>query len=245
MISCMMFEDFIPNIIAADHAPSVLQLHTEPALLTIVQLEYGYGGWVRATDMDGLPEDLMVYARLLTDDELGRVVVRELYVERSSGERVRAEHMRRLPLDVIEMIANEDDSVADSAQHPGVPLGVLASHFATAWGKPGHWAADAYWSQVKGSGVSPVKRARHGAPEPAPEVGPLTTPPDGRYSDEWFTHVAASYRQAVAAWRSRRGPAPAIALAEQAGVTKDTARAWVYRARKAGFLKPGEQGRAG
>src|SRR5205814_8018159 len=58
--------------------------------------------------------------------------VGELYLELPEGEALRGEHLRRLPLDLIEAVANEDSGreVERAMGFPAVQLGVLASYFA-------------------------------------------------------------------------------------------------------------------
>jgi hypothetical protein len=76
-------------------------------------------------------------------------------------------------------------------------------------------------------------------------VAPLTTPPEGRYTAEWFNQLRDAYVHAWAAWRHRGGEAPAKALAKQASVSVRTVHSWLYRARQAGVEIPGQQGQGG
>jgi hypothetical protein len=72
-------------------------------------------------------------------------------------------------------------------------------------------------------------------------VAPLTTPPEGRYTAEWFNQLRDAYVRAWAAWRHGGGEAPAKALANQARVSVRTVHSWLYRARHAGVEIPGQQ----
>lgn len=219
-----------------------------------MQMEIGFGGWVRASDIPTLPENTLVYARLVRDDKARRLVPVELYIESTSGERLRGEHLRRLPLDLIEAEANHNGvDVETQMGVPGPLLGIAASTFTMAtWGtrkqepyRP-DWTADMHWSQLPDSGVPRAKRRSapprrdEGAPPPA-----LSTPPGGRYSDDWFRHLAKSYNWAWRQWRTGQGPAPSDALAKQAGVSVRTVHSWVYRARREGYLPKAQQGQAG
>jgi hypothetical protein len=72
-------------------------------------------------------------------------------------------------------------------------------------------------------------------------VAPLTTPPEGRYTAEWFNQLRDAYVRAWAAWRHGGGEAPAKALANQTRVSARTVHSWLYRARQAGVEIPGQQ----
>jgi hypothetical protein len=72
-------------------------------------------------------------------------------------------------------------------------------------------------------------------------VAPLTTPPDGRYTAEWFNQLRDAYVGAWTAWRHGGGEAPAKALANQARVSVRTVHSWLYRARHASVEIPGQQ----
>jgi len=74
-------------------------------------------------------------------------------------------------------------------------------------------------------------------------VAPLTTPPEGRYTAEWFNQLRDAHFRAWTAWRNGGGEAPAKALANQARVSVRTVHSWLYRARHAGVEIPGQQGR--
>lgn len=210
---------------------------------------------MRASDVPTLPPGALVYVKFGRDTEARRLVPLEVFIESTDGSRIRGEHLRKLPLDVIEAVANEDDGadVESGMRHPGPLLGIAASHMSTPWGewqgrefnRP-NWATDMLGSQINDSGVP---RAKRGLAVPKREMGEappqLTTPPDGRYSDEWFRSLARSYNWALLEWRTRGGEPPAKELARQAGVSVKTVHSWVYRARKAGFLSRVGQGQAG
>lgn len=208
-------------------------------MLTLVRITFGNAGWIR---VDGLgAPGLLLYLRL-QKDERGRWRTTELYVEGVGGGVVSAELLRTLPLAAIEAAALEgDDMLAARRHNPGPQLGLLASHFATGWSPTTkHWIADAYWSQVPGSGVAQPPR---GAIRPIPAERPL--PALARdigapITDAFLRQVAEVYARAAA---EGRNPAPAIAEAAQ--VSPRTVHKWIATARRRGIMPPGQQGRVG
>lgn len=85
-------------------------------------------------------------------------------------------------------------------------------------------------------------------PEPVPGVKvtykrkarkPLRRP-DGTDPEGFYRQVAEAYNSAV-----MEGPAPAKALAEEAGVPVTTVHRWIREARQRGHLPPARKGRAG
>lgn len=236
-----------------------------------MQIAGGYGGWLRVSGLSELPFGAVVYTRFHRDDETGRLVPGEMYLEVPAGERIRGEHLRKLPLDRIEAFANafandHRELVEERMQAPGPDLSTLASYLMHRWdmvrGRTGaiepadpagerDWVQDAFWSQVPGSGVPHPGKFPIGAVgnvvlgRPRKPRRPLTAPPGGRYTERWYRQLAAAYSYAVDRWRNGHAEAPAKALAAEAGVSVNTVRSWIYRARKAGFLPKGEQGKAG
>lgn len=222
-----------------------------------MHISSGNGGWVRASGLPHLPAEAVVYVRFSRDDAADRLVPVEVYVESPDGERLRGEHLRRLPLDVIEAWVNGAawrERIEQRIADPSPQLGILASYYAASIGrvdetKRPHWVEAAFNSQMVDLAeyYPPAPRNRPRKPvdlssAPLPELEP---PPDGRYTDEWYASLRTAYDNAVSAWRIGRGPAPANALAEAAGVSPNTVRSWIYRARKANKMPPGSQGRAG
>lgn len=194
------------------------------------QIEYGNGGWVRATSntFDG-----WLYLRLALDRR--RPLVRELYYDGRDGE-LGHKILRDLPLtNLIAFILDGEMAwLEKSIARPGANLALLASHFATDFGRGArHWVADSMRSQVTGSNVpspSPGKEppTRSAASAPAP----LQAPQQG-LTDAFLRAVAANY-----AWALRRGLRPAPELARMTGHSPRTVHGWVAKARDRGIMPP-------
>lgn len=202
----------------------------------------GNGGWVRVDDPmgHGSPGPV-VYARFTADDEARRWRATELYVD-GRGEPITGRALRGLPMAAIEAVSADPDLRAQlgrTAALPAVQVSTLASYYDTTFGgRARGWVADSYRCQVPGSGVTPVKRAPdRPLPVRPDDPPPLTTPPDGRLTDEFLRLVARCYVAAV-----RAGNFPGPALAEQAGVSPRTVQRWVYTARQRGIMAPGIPG---
>lgn len=69
---------------------------------------------------------------------------------------------------------------------------------------------------------------------------PRLTRPDGKDPEGFYSAVGQAYREALATTS-----APAVALAEEAGVPIATVRGWIREARRRSFLPPARKGRAG
>ncbi len=199
-----------------------------------MRISYGNGGWVSVEDV-GVPGPL--YVRL-APDESKRWRVHEMYIE--GGAPLTSEMLRRLPLHLIETLAQEDsERLAVSAQIAGPDLGLLASHYATTWGSQAkHWVADSWRAQIKDSDVERPSRPRPRRRAAARAREPLTAPI--RLDDDFLRRVADAYRDVAA-----DGRWPAVVLADEAGVSRSTVRRWVLEARKRGHLPPGKQGKVG
>ena len=87
------------------------------------------------------------------------------------------------------------------------------------------------------------QRAKHAPSQlPTPSRGPRPklTRPDGTDPDGFSARVAAAYREYAPQTR-----APALKIAEEAGVPVATVRSWIREARRRGKLPQGRKGRAG
>ncbi|MGN6243729.1 MAG: hypothetical protein ACTHQ3_08645 [Motilibacteraceae bacterium] len=195
-----------------------------------MEIGYGYGGWICVRDED-LPGPL--YLRL-GKNSVGRWEVRDLYLEADWRAVVTAD-LRELPLGDLVSVALADDgeqTVLRGIDSPGPQLGILASHYSTTWGasdKPADWVRLAWLTQLDSSLPQP-KRVNHRPLRESPRVPPLTRP-DGPITDDFLSHVANAYAQALAE-RQR----PAVALAEQSGAPVRTVHRWIYLARQRGLL---------
>lgn len=203
-----------------------------------MHLSLGNGGWVRVDDRDRLPGPL--YARLRRDGS-GRWRVNELYL--SDGP-ITGNDVRRLPIAQLEALAADPDvstALMENEEGPAVPLSVLASYYKTTFPEPGkHWVADAYYSQIPGSGVRKVPLNRAPRVTEKREAPVLRAPEGGRLTDEFLAQVHRAYAAAI-----ERGEWPAPALAEQTGVSRHAVRKWIYTARRRGIMPPGRQGTVG
>lgn len=77
-------------------------------------------------------------------------------------------------------------------------------------------------------------------PEPAVAERPRLTRPDGTDPDSFYALVAAAYREYAPQTR-----APALKIAEEAGVPVGTVRGWIREARRRGKLPAGTRGKVG
>ena len=196
----------------------------------------GHNGWVR---VDGVEEHELpgpLYLRLTRQDD-GRYQVTELYFD-GRGKPLTARMLRELPLAQLESVALDHPPFHDDyPQVVGVDLSTLASYFGHTFSRRAtHWVAQSQHDYGK------VPRAKDPDLTRRPKrTAPLSAPEDGRLSDKFLGRVADAYNAAVSDGDRR----PAVTLAEQASVAPDTARRWIYLARKGGHLPPGRQGRIG
>jgi hypothetical protein len=77
-------------------------------------------------------------------------------------------------------------------------------------------------------------------PTPREESRPRLTRPDGSDPDAFYALVGAAYREYALQTR-----APAVEIANEAGIPVATARSWVREARRRGKLPTGTRGKAG
>src|SRR5258708_4545302 len=160
-----------------------------------------------------------------------------MYLECGEGGEIRARDLRELPLAAISALTlSYHEHLAARAALPGPDLGVLASNYATTFGRNAHhWVAGSMRDQAANRKLrQPAARAAETA-----RVAPLERP--DRIDDAFLRHVADAYADAI-----RRGArSPAAELAKQATLPVRTVHRWIYLARKAGHLPPGSQGRVG
>jgi len=85
-----------------------------------------------------------------------------------------------------------------------------------------------------------ARNAPDGLPVEQDSSRPPLTRPTGTDPDSFYAQVAAAYREYAPQTR-----APALKIAEEAGVPIATARSWVREARRRGKLPQGRKGKAG
>lgn len=199
----------------------------------------GNAGWIRAEGPE-LPG--LLYVKLARDGS-SRWRTSQIFLEGDTP--LTGEDLRRLPLAVLEARANGPElgprlEAAMKEGRPAPQLDVLASHFSTnSFGTNAkHWVADSFRAQLDPKMPQPRKIHTHPAPaEDLADTPPLSAPNGAKLTDEFLRQVHRAYDAAVA-----RGEWPAVALAEQTGVTPHAVRKWIYTARKRGIMPPGRQG---
>jgi hypothetical protein len=218
----------------------------------VERLSIGNAGWVRYA-ADGGP---VAYLRFMPD-ERGRYLLRELVLDSEGGAPVTTAAVQRLPLAQVEAFVNGDAAtraVLDARRALVAPVGgpadgsnvaVLASHYATTYGRTDpttNWCAAA---QAATYDDAPRKVRRRAAPAaPRAEIDRdyhLDGPPgaDG-LTLNFLTRVARAYVAALA-----RGEAPNQTIARDVTTSPRTVERWVYVARQRGIMPPGRKGARG
>ena len=208
---------------------------------------YGFGGWVmyRSTEM---PNPIYVRFELRDDRE----VAVELYVPPlANGAALSSEVMRSLPVSRIESSVNnprQKDLLESRREHPSINLEAAAWYFDREWSaddEPKHWAHEMLLAEA-GERRRPPRPKRTKKPfvstseEWAAGSALISTPETDAYPEEFYKLVAQKYS---ALSLSTRGPAKFIAEANNIPVS--TVYRWIRKARKLGFLAPGEKGKTG
>lgn len=237
----------------ARHVPDELH-YAEP--------EAGNGGWVRMAYTDS---PAVLYARF--EMRGGGLHLTEVYMRSAdcvSGPEA-SKRIERVTQFVAAMGAHERARFIDRMAVPGPQMSDLAQSFATTFSPrvpPADWVAlqwlgqyPEYWAaNPHGVTVNRPQRPTRG-PERRPE--PVRYQVDGRptydlrdgwtgepgrrvYAEDFLERVAAAYRELVLVTH-----APNKFIAEASGVPKSTADDWIRKARREGFLPPGQPGRAG
>ena len=192
------------------------------------------GGWLELAGVDGIEGKL--YMRL-KQDARGTWKVRELYL--CSDVPITPGTTKAIPVDIVELVVNEDDYLMLKHEVPGPDLERLAAYGSTTWGNQAdNWIKDSWLAQIPGSGVPQPKMPKRRPPRDQPKRAPLVAP--DRLDDEFLERVADAYVDVVS---QRLNPAPV--LANEAQVSPRTVHRWILQARKRGFLPEGTQGRAG
>jgi hypothetical protein len=216
---------------------------------------YGPGGWV-SIDNRELPGKL--YLRLGQDEDRHWDAF-EFYL--AGRQRLTPGLLRRLPLGRLVATATQGpggDILRALMDKQGPPLQTLADSMKVHHLRPENcencgglvdpvrhqglsWVEAAWWAQDAAVQSPPMSRRPGWRTTPEPAPSPPLKPPLGKLTDDYLQQVSASYDTAV-----RGGSkAPAVDLAQQAGVSRRTVHRWIYTARKRGVMAPGRQGRVG
>jgi hypothetical protein len=172
---------------------------------------------VLATSPDEGTPDVLAQ---VTERADGRRVINRLYI---AGPELDLKALRSIPLDQLETRINQRADWPKEVA-PGPDEGG-SSHPLTV-------AGDGYLTAQSDQLAELVTDERGDRP-------PLRRP-DGTDPEGFYALVAVAYREALAA------PAPAKALADEAGVPVPTVHRWVREARRRGLLAPAKKrGRAG
>lgn len=161
-------------------------------------------------------------------DADGRVVVDAVYVH---GPEITATVLQAVPVSHLELIAN---------LMPGINLFDLTAvmQFGTEYPLTEESPAAGEPSLADLRAMAPGAPARFALIEPVKRS--QLKRPDGTDPAGFSERVAAAYREYAMQTR-----APAIKIAEEAGVPVATVRSWIREARRRGKLPPGRKGKAG
>jgi hypothetical protein len=181
----------------------------KPRTLTV-----GDDGWCQFTEEPGLQTVFVRFAE--ADDRLAPV---ELYV--SPGP-ITTDSLRRLPLGLIEVWANEPRIASSIRQYLSWPMA----------GGP-----DALMAHFGDEGNHRTLKKEHVV---GPTVGRLRVPKARPYPDGFYSDVADAYTDLAAARRD-----PTATIAERSKVPLSAAQRWVRVAREKQFLPPPQHGKRG
>lgn len=172
-----------------------------------------------------------VHMRLTLED---RWTITDVYVH---GHGLTATDLQAVPLTELDLLVNlvggyDPWTVADAFNEMACEGG---------WGQA-VLAADPYDGEEPT--LAELRQLAVNAPDalPAPSTTerPRLTRPDGTDPDGFSARVAAAYREYAPKTR-----APAVEIANEAGVPVATARSWIREARRRGKLPQGRKGKAG
>ncbi len=179
----------------------------------------GAGDWFRVRQQArGAVLDVRVR---VAADEAGGLRIRELHVC-DVGQPLTGNHLRDIPLAGIEH-AIEAELASGEERRAG--KGSLDS---------------AEQASSDGAWLSIADQARHELADAGEATPPAIVPRRGhRRPDDFYKQVASWYREAL---RAREKPTPYIQA--KAKVERSTAASWIQTARKKGFLRDTQRGRA-
>jgi hypothetical protein len=184
------------------------------------------------------PDGGGVHMRVSEDDN--RWFITDVYIH---GPRLTATDLQSVPLTVLDLIMNlvghwdgggimDPSLIADAMNEQAGKAG---------WG-PGVMYPDG--DITPEPTLAELRDLARDAPDelhaPPTAERPRLTRPDGTDPDGFSSRVADAYREYATQTR-----APAIRIAEEAGVPVATARSWIREARRRGKLPQGRKGKAG
>jgi hypothetical protein len=184
------------------------------------------------------PEGGGMHIQVIMDGD--RWLITDVYVH---GNGVTATDLQSVPITALDLIMNlvghwDDGAIMD----PGTITDVMNEQAAKAGYGPGVLYVDG--DVTEEPTLAQLRELATAAPPelnaPPTAERPRLTRPDGSDPDGFSMRVADAYREYAPQTR-----APAVKIAEEAGVPVATARSWVREARRRGKLPQGRKGKAG
>lgn len=187
----------------------------------------------------------------VTNVDYDRWVITDVYVH---GDGLAATDLQSVPLTKLDLIMNLLGYWRGEDDRPGSPPGtimdgdVIADFINDLAVKAGYGQAvtfhDPDETGTEDPALAELRAAADDAPSELPDLPaaerPRLTRPDGTDPDGFAERVAAAYREYAPTTR-----APAVKIADEAGVPVATARSWIREARRRGKLPEGRKGKAG
>lgn len=184
----------------------------------------------------------------VTAVDFDRWVITDVYVH---GQALTATDLQAVPLTRLDLIMNllgywrDDDRGKTGSIMDGDVIADVTNELAS---KAGYGPAVTFHDpEERGTEDPELADLRHLAEDAPPELPdlpaverPRLTRPDGTDPDGFAARVAAAYREYAPQTR-----APALKIAEEAGVPVATVRSWIREARRRGKLPQGHKGKAG
>ena len=176
----------------------------------------------------------------ITDDN-GRWLITDVYVHGRGLSATDLQAIRLTQLDLIMNLVGYWDETGGGITDPGA-IADAYNMFAAEAGY-GHSVAEDLGEADEPS-LAELRGRAADAPPDLPELPaaerPRLTRPDGTDPDGFAARVADAYRE-----YARQTRAPAVKIADEAGVPVATARSWIREARRRGKLPQGRKGKAG
>lgn len=183
-------------------------------------------GWLSQKRPDGGEGGLHVRLR----EQDGRLVITELYLH---GDEITSASLRAVPLRALESLA---DAAWRAAHSEPNERGFFPAAAGIAWTAMDP-APEPTLEELRARKPSGETESQADRSSRRPR---LTRPDRSGDLQQFYASVAEAYRDLATQTR-----APAVAMAEEAGVPITTAHRWIREARRRGHLPPGRKGRAG